>query len=337
MGGVRHLPTGNIVYGELPRGCQLCQRGLKTVVFLTGLCPANCFYCPLSRQRRNRDVMYVNEKPVDTSQPPPRAAQKVLSETILSASLGAGITGGDPLSKPQRTIWLIKLLKEKLGQNFHIHLYTSAIQLTPSLAKRLADAGLDELRIHAPPSILRDRLRTAVKTGGFTVGLEYPALPNGAEQLKNIIRIAHEEGASFVNINELEFTETNAAALKNMGYTLSPDYKTATGSRQAALQALTWAAQQKLPITVHFCPAHFKDHYQTGLRLYRRAQLTAQPHQLVTDDGTTLEVEYPGNKYPGIYPPHHAHIALAHTTGGTLTERSAGHRNLIVTREKIER
>ncbi len=335
---LRRLPTGNTVYGRLPRGCELCQRGLKSVVFLTGLCPANCFYCPLGDERRGRDTLYINEKPLDPSQPWEKIRPGILSEIYLSASLGAGITGGDPLAVPDRAVRLIKLLKEAFGKRFHIHLYTSAITLTPELASSLYAAGLDELRIHAPLPLLRDKIRAAREGGEYTVGLEYPALPGGADTLKQVIKIADEEGVDFVNINELEFTETNSPALRAMGYEMADDYRAAKGSEEAALEALRWAADQSLDVTVHYCPAAFKDHYQTGLRHYRRAQLTALPHQLVTDDGTLLEIEYSGHLHPHVYPPGKMHIAApreATPSRAAVVEKTATHRGLTVYREPL--
>ncbi|HRZ19884.1 MAG TPA: radical SAM protein, partial [Methanofastidiosum sp.] len=34
--------------GKLSKGCKLCIKGRKSVLFVTGLCGVNCYYCPLS-------------------------------------------------------------------------------------------------------------------------------------------------------------------------------------------------------------------------------------------------------------------------------------------------
>ena len=47
----------------LPKGCQLCVQGKKTVLFITGLCARHCDYCPISEQKKNKDVVYANEWP----------------------------------------------------------------------------------------------------------------------------------------------------------------------------------------------------------------------------------------------------------------------------------
>ena len=47
--------------GPLAKGCELCVKGEKTVLFITGLCNNNCYYCPISDKKKNFDVVYVNE------------------------------------------------------------------------------------------------------------------------------------------------------------------------------------------------------------------------------------------------------------------------------------
>jgi len=39
-------------------------RGPKMVLFVTGLCGKNCFYCPVSYERREKDIIFANERRV---------------------------------------------------------------------------------------------------------------------------------------------------------------------------------------------------------------------------------------------------------------------------------
>ena len=44
--------------GNLAKGCKQCVKGEKTVLFITGKCSLRCFYCPISDQKKNKDVIY---------------------------------------------------------------------------------------------------------------------------------------------------------------------------------------------------------------------------------------------------------------------------------------
>jgi len=286
---IRKLKSGSVVYGDLPEGCKLCQQGLKTVVFLTGKCPASCFYCPLSSERKNRDVVFVNEKLVD----PNNLRRALVVEVLRSASLGASFTGGEPLLKYKLVAELTAFLKSSFSRRFHVHVYTSGIPLTSKVVEELADSGLDELRVHAPLSRLEETLRTVRSVSvDFRVGLEYPSLPGAYERIAKLLDIAEKYELDFIVLNELEFTETNAPSLLLRGFTMRGDYRAAQGSCEEALKVIEEAERRRAAISVHFCPVRVKDSYQTALRTYRYSTLLALPYQLVTDEGTSLELAY---------------------------------------------
>lgn len=287
---MRTLPTGSLVVGKLPKGCELCQRGLKTIIFVTGLCPRKCFYCPLSHERR-KDVVLVNE--VKLKADDHVIISSIISEIYRSASLGASLTGGDPLVRLKRTLNIIQSVKDSLGDEFHLHLYTTGKALTATIAKSLDGAGLDELRVHPDISDL-PRIAEALKSVGFDYGLEVPAFPGGERELLNLIFRAEKMGFKFVNINELEFSEENSVALLQRGYTMSGDYISATGSKKTAVRVLEEADKRGVDLNLHFCPVVVKDRYQTGLRLFRRGQITAKPYEKVTDAGTIIKLEVMG-------------------------------------------
>lgn len=275
-----------MVHGELPRGCELCQRGLKSIVFVTGLCPRACFYCPLGPDRKNKDVVYVNEVPVGD-------IVGIVAEVARSASLGASVTGGDPLVRFERTKRVIEELKSVFGEGFHIHLYTTGRGLSPGLLKELERLGLDELRIHPEERDVR-RILDVVAASGISTGFEIPMFPNEAERVLELARVLEEAGVDFLNLNELEFAEPNALSLLGRGYILGDDYISARGSREAALEVVRRASEEGLDVSVHFCPVIVKDRYQTGLRLFRRSQLVARPYEKVTDEGTLLKLQARG-------------------------------------------
>jgi len=273
--------------GKLPKGCELCMRGLKSVVFVTGVCPDNCFYCPISYQKKGKDVTYVNESRV-------RDEKDLILEICACGSRGASMTGGDPIARLDRTVRYVRTLKNFFGNSFHIHLYTSGTLLTDDAMNKLVKAGLDEIRVHIIGKHSWEALRIALKYP-MSVGIENPAIPGTEDLLKNIIVRAHELGVDFINLNELEFSETNQYQLMLRGIKPTEDGISAFGSKETALRILKWVEEEGLAISVHYCPASFKDKVQFKLRMLRRARITRRVYEEVTSEGLVLWAEIPSD------------------------------------------
>ena len=289
MRKIRETIGKSLVVGKLPRGCELCMEGAKLVLFVTGLCPRRCFYCPLSETRRWKDVTFANELEV-------RDEEDIIKEARLMDALGAGITGGDPLVKPERTIRYIKLLKKIFGSNFHLHLYTSGRTVTKKLLRDLSEVGLDEIRFHPSKSDWR-KIEWAIDTD-MDVGAEIPAIPGKADEIKIFAKYLDDIGASFLNLNELEFSETNAQELRKRN--IKPKSGTlaaAEGSEETAINVLKWAARN-LKITIHYCPSSLKDSVQLKNRLLRRAKIVAKPYEEITEEGLLVKgiIQLPNKK-----------------------------------------
>ncbi len=238
------------------------MKGLKSVVFTTGLCPENCFYCPISIVKKGRDVTYVNESQV-------RDLKDLITEVVVSGSKGVGITGGDPLVKVGFVVEVIKSLKEFFGSGFHVHLYTTGFLISDESLTALVNAGLDELRIHVTGEHSFKALKKALEFP-IDVGIENPVLPNSFNFLKELILKSSELGVKFVNLNELEVSESNYERILQRGFKVSTDGISVEGSKDVALEILKWVDEVGLNVSVHYCPAVFKDRYQFRKRLSRR-------------------------------------------------------------------
>ena len=247
------------------------------VLFVTGLCRKSCFYCPVSGKRMHKDVTFANERPVSSD-------NDILEEARSMNALGTGITGGEPLLVPDRVLGYIRLLKANFGRKHHIHLYTA---LTPDreILKELKAAGLDEIRFHPQPEIWGrlpgsgfDRSLEIAKELSMDAGFEIPSLP-GSEQVAGFAR----DCDAFINLNELEFSQTNAEALKARGYSVMDDESCrVAGSRDVAYSII----QQDPGSKAHFCSSRFKDAVQLRKRLLRTAHLSEREFDDVTPDGT---------------------------------------------------
>ncbi len=278
--GMMRQGCGSACNGGLAKGCEHCIEGSKMVLFISGRCNTGCFYCPVSFEKKGRDVIYANEMRISDR-------SEIIAEAESMDATGTGITGGDPLLCIDRTINAIRMLKEHFGKEHHIHLYTSTMDVEK--VSRLIDAGLDEIRFHPRTEdwghMERTPLSEIVKMD-IDVGIEVPALPDHEDDLSSLIAYAGSVGIGFINLNELEFSESNWDMMDEMGYELKDETSAAIlGSEQTALKML-----ERYPdIPIHFCSSAFKDGVQLRNRLIRRANHIAKEYDVVTDDGTILK------------------------------------------------
>ena len=263
------------IYNYLSPGCRICRQGAGLVLFVTGKCERSCFYCPLSEERRGRDLTFADEMPV-------QEISDILREASAIEALGTGITGGEPLLKLDYVLECIRALKCAFGPSHHIHLYTGLLP-NREVLERLKQAGLDEIRFHPPlsewshPAGLTQALRQAIALG-LIAGVEIPSI----KQAPAIIEAVRDADA-FLNVNELEFSETNYAGLKEAGYLPEDLGCAAIGSEEVAREHFL-----KDDIKAHFCPSRFKDAVQLKERLLRRANKTARPFDYVSEEGTII-------------------------------------------------
>jgi len=260
--------------GSPARGCTICQEGAKMVLFVTGRCQRTCWYCPLSKERKGRDDAYANESRVTTP-------GEALSVARMMDALGTGVTGGEPLLVRDRTVRFCRELKEEFGRDHHIHLYTG---VAPGREDLEALLGLvDEIRMHPPEEEWKEIGESAfirsvelAREMGFSAGFEVPALP-GITDLWDAL-----PALDFLNINELEWGESNADAMRKRR--MEP----ADGVHNAVKGARRWAAPLLEHPKVHWCSSKFKDSFQLRRRLLRVARNTARPFDHVTEDGTII-------------------------------------------------
>ncbi len=272
-------------FGPLAKGCQQCILGRKTVIFVTGKCHYQCFYCPISDDKRNKDIVKVNEHIV-TLPDEEEGLHQIFREIENCQSHGASLTGGDPLAKLDRTVRYIKALKERFGKEFHIHLYSSLPFVTQEALIRLAEAGLDEIRFHPDIENIASWEKMLFAEGlGMNVGIEIPSIPGKAEKMKELLYFAKATGfISFVNLNELEYSDISENTFTERGYVVKNELSYGIlGSEATAKEVLAYGEEIGLP--VHYCTARFKDHVQLANRLRLRAEKIAKDYDLVDDEG----------------------------------------------------
>lgn len=255
-------------------GCTLCREGAKLVLFVTGRCDRDCWYCPLSTERKGTDRVWANDREVAQD-------DDLLAEARAMSALGTGVTGGDPLLALDRVVRYCRLLRTTFGPDHQIHLYTGR---APSGNELTALAGLvDEIRLHPPHEewerILETPYPDAIRRAralGFAVGIEVPSLP-GIEGLRPLLPLV-----DFFNINELEWGEASADGMRSRGLVLADTLGNAVSG------ARDWAAPLLGHEKVRYCSSSFKDAVQLRERMIRIAVNTARPFDEVTEDGTVV-------------------------------------------------
>ncbi len=283
--------------GNLPKGCQMCVLGEKLVMFVTGVCSMKCFYCPISEQKYLKDVIYANEWKLDDE----KDISALLEEARLTDAKGAGFTGGDPLARIGRTVKYIRLLKRKFGEGFHIHLYAPLNLLTKNNLDALSKAGLDELRLH--PDLYHkkswERMALAAdKRYNWQLGIEIPAIPGREKMIKELIDYAMPY-IKFLNINELEISDTNAQHLLERDFHARDNLSYGVvGSEALAKKLLKYAEKKGIP--THYCTTKLKDKIQLANRIKRRAKRAAKKYDIITKEGMLIRgavyLKEPGKK-----------------------------------------
>ncbi len=252
------------------------------VLLVTGRCEGSCWYCPLSEEKKGKDVIYADEMLTSCT-------EDVIEEARCIDGLGTGITGGDPFLE-DKTFEFISELKASYGPEHHIHLYTQVTDIDK--IRRACRMGLDEIRFHPPvdvwetiekteyPLVMKDLQKYEID-----VGIEIPAIPT---LMKETIHLLKTLGpmVDFVNLNELEFSSTNCNELVNRSFKEKSDESSAViGSQEFALKLL----EKDFETSLHYCSASFKDGVQMRNRIMRRARRVAKDWEIITEDGTIVK------------------------------------------------
>jgi len=263
----------------ISKGCEQCAKGGKMVMFVYGYCDQrDCFYCPLGENRKNVEQVYANERPVESD-------EDVIAEAKKMDALGSSITGGEPQEVLERTCHYIELLKDEFGEDHHIHLYTGIPGGRENM-RRLAEAGLDEIRFHPPLELWGDMHGTEweeilyiAREEGLTPAFEIPGIRPEPEFLEFL----DEGAADFCNVNEFEMSDGNYRRMQEEGFERKEGHMSAVEDSRGDILDVMGDHEK-----VYFCTSVFKDAAQHRRRLKRMARNVRREFDDVTDDGTLV-------------------------------------------------
>ena len=260
-------PYESYCINGLAKGCKYCVKGEKLVLFISGKCSRSCWYCSLSDKRKNKDIIWANERQI-------KSIKELIDEVKESNATSAGITGGDPFLFLNRTLKYAKALKHKFGKSFHIHIYLPTKLLTKDKLKQLS-RYIDEVRFHPEflinndPNIMANDMNKIILASRFykkeSIGIELPMIPDKKHEILDfIIKISPYMG--FVNLNEFELSETNMKTITKK-YSLNEGGYTIKDSIKSGIWLLKELNNKKIKINAHLCTACLKNNYQFQNRL----------------------------------------------------------------------
>ena len=269
--------------GKHIKGCKLCIKGQKMVLFSTGMCNRGCEFCPLSKLRKNVDYVYANERKLH----PDDAIKGIIEEVKVSGAKGCSLTGGDPLLKLDRTIKLAKALKKEFGKKFHIHIYASTQLVTESKLRKLSEV-VDEIRFHPYfDKPMKSEIKKIALAKKFwkkkNIGMEIPCFPDKIEYIYEFVKEASPY-ISFLNLNELEIGEIAEKQMLKK-YKSKEDGYVAKDSIEAGKWLMEKLQATRCKLNTHLCTADLKNNFQYKNRLknYKLRKFAKK-----TEDGTIV-------------------------------------------------
>jgi pyruvate formate-lyase activating enzyme-like uncharacterized protein len=263
--------------GPLAPGCTHCVAGGWSCLFVNGRCNGSCFFCPAPQDSE--------DQPATSAVTFARSAD-YLAYVEATGVTGVGLSGGEPLLTPQRTLALARALSSRPGPRLHLWLYTNGLLLTPELAAQLRDAGVDEIRLDLAASGYDLEILRTARRFIPTVTIEIPAVPEHEPRLRLAMATWKDEGLDFLNLHQLRCTPHNRRHLVARGYTFLPGPKvTVLESERCALQLLRHAAEHVPGLPVHYCSFPYKQRFQALAARRRTGRLVRQPWEELTDAG----------------------------------------------------
>jgi len=276
-------PYSSYYLNGIAKGCKYCVKGRKLVLFISGKCSRSCWYCSLSEKRKNKDIIWANEREIKNT-------KQLIQESKESQAKGAGITGGDPLLFLSRTLKFASSLKKEFGKKFHIHIYLPTKLVSKSNLKKLSKY-IDEVRFHPEFILNKETISKDIEKINLAslffkkknIGIELPMIPDKKQEILEFIKRTSKD-VGFINLNEFEISDTNFKIISSK-YNLNEDTYTISGSREAGLWIINQLNKLKIKNNVHFCTACLKNNYQYKNRLKLHNIL---PYGRKTSEGTVM-------------------------------------------------
>ena len=270
-------------YNQISKGCKLCGLGQWSCLFITGKCNAACFYCPTSQLSDD----------VPTTQNLTFSDARIYAEYINRFNFkGVSFSGGEPLLFFDRTLEYLKQIRKRCNPDIYIWMYTNGILADERKFRKLAAAGLNEIRFDIGATAYKlDKLRIA-KDIIPNITVEIPAVPEEKERLKALLPQLIDAGVTNLNLHQLRLTKHNFKQLVKRNYTyVFAEHPLVVESEFAALEIIKYARENNLEIGINYCSFYFKNRFQKAGFRNRLGFVLAAPDDVLTQNGYIREYD----------------------------------------------
>jgi len=291
--GLKVTQRGNSLFWDnLSEGCKLCKGGKWLCVFITEKCTRDCFYCPQPRIKSKTDHVKCDYSIFYNS-------DQLVAFLKRWKIEGVGISGGEPLCVLDRTLDFISVMRDNLGKDFYIWLYTNGDLVSKETLRKLRNSGLNEIRFDlAAREYDITPLKTAIETIDV-VSVEIPAIPEDERKVKHLLPELKRLGVKHLNLHELTFSKHNLGDMSKRGYKVligssendfMSDVMPVYGSELAALRIIDFAIDHDVKMPINFCSSYYKTHVQGSLIIKNMAEIIRKPHEEVTENGCIKKI-----------------------------------------------
>ncbi len=260
----------SISTGPLSSACVACadDPGSRTF-YLSLACNRDCYFC-FNKNQVNYEADRLLKK--NWRQEVDEFLEGAVPVTHVA------LTGGEPLLHVKEALAFFAHVHEAAPQA-HLRLYSDGDFLDEGLARQLADAGLQELRLSVKPDepgAFEEAIRRLAMAKQFIpdVMVEMPVAPDMLEEMKGLLLGMNTIGAFGINLLEFGYPMGDWAPFAARGYQIANppfaipyEYSYAgglpvAGSELACLQLLDWAMDQGLELGIHYCSLENKNRMQ---------------------------------------------------------------------------
>lgn len=276
-------------YNQLSKGCELCGQGLWSCLFITGICNANCFYCPT-----NQDI-----DDLPTSQGLTFPTAESYAEYVSHFKFkGISFSGGEPLLVAERVKDYLAQIRKTCSPDIYAWMYTNGILANELIFKELGSLGLNEVRFDIGATGYKlDKIKFA-KEHIPNITIEIPSVPEEKERIKALLPEMVKAGVSNLNLHQLRLTQHNAAKLLQHNYTyIHAEKPIVLESELAALEIIEYAKEKQINIGINYCSFFFKNRFQqAGFRRMMANALQTNEWN-INNKGYIREIDENGIRY----------------------------------------